>query len=82
MPVRRHEFFSTVGEFILWPAKEKNTLLNDWGLMSKPNATRRRLGSWFSSLSPERRIELAEEAETFRREARIARDSRDTEDVE
>ncbi len=51
-------------------------------MMSKPNSARKRLGSWFSALSPESRIELAEEAEAFRREARVVRDPRDNEDTE
>ena len=38
--------------------------------------SRKRLLRWFSQIPAEKRIELAEEAEVFRREARIAGNTR------
>ena len=82
MPGHRREPLLPVEQIPLQSAKEKNSDPDDSGMMSKPNAARKRLGSWFSGLSPDRRVELAEEAEAFRRGARIVRNSRGTEDPE
>jgi len=50
--------------------------------MPEKDPARERFGRWFLSLTPQERLALAEEAEEFRREARIARASGDNEDAE
>ncbi len=50
--------------------------------MREKDPARERLGRWFKSLTPQERLALAEETERFRREARIARDSGDSENAE
>lgn len=50
--------------------------------MREKDPARERLGRWFTSLTPQERLALAEETEQFRREARIARASGDDEDAE
>jgi len=63
-------------------AKGTYTDGRDSGLMREKDPARERLGRWFTSLTPQERLALAEETEQFRREARIARASGDDEDAE